>query len=56
MLGIIGFIKSIASRKNYKCPVCGETFRAENMEAKICTVCGANLEEIRDNDTNDKTK
>ena len=56
VLGIIGFIKSVRSRKNYKCPVCGESFRSENMESKTCKVCGANLEETDDTNITDKTK
>lgn len=55
-IGILGFIKSVMSRKYYRCPVCGESFRAENMDSKTCKVCGANLEETNDSNINDKTK
>ncbi|MCI1272947.1 MAG: hypothetical protein LKG27_00735 [Clostridiaceae bacterium] len=54
--GIIGFIKSINSRKYYKCPVCGESFRSENMHPSECKVCGASLEETDDTNVTDKTK
>lgn len=56
VIGIIGFIKSVMSRKYYRCPVCGESFRAENMNSKTCKVCGADLEETNDTIVNDKTK
>lgn len=56
ILGVIGFIKSVKSRKFYKCPVCGESFRSENMESMTCKVCGANLEESNDSIVTDKTK
>ena len=56
VIGIIGFIKSVMSRKYYRCPVCGESFRSENMDSKTCKVCGANLEETNDSNVNDKTK
>ncbi len=55
-VGIFGFIKSVRSRKYYKCPSCGESFRAENMESKTCKVCGAELEETDDPNINDTTK
>lgn len=56
VIGIIGFIKSVLSRKYYKCPTCGESFRSENMESKTCKVCGADLEETNDSNITDKTK
>ena len=54
--GIIGFIKAIKSRKFYKCPVCGESFRAENMSPSNCKICGAELNETDDPNITDKTK
>ena len=45
IVGVIGFIKAVISRKIYTCPVCGEKFRAENMEVKTCSVCGASMSE-----------
>jgi len=56
VVGIIGFIKSVMSRRYYKCPQCGESFRSENMSAKTCKICGANLEETDDPNITDKTK
>ncbi len=56
IFAILGFIKSIRSRKYYKCPVCGESFRSENMNSETCKVCGANLERTDDENITDKTK
>lgn len=56
IFAILGFIKSIRSRKYYKCPVCGESFRSENMNSETCKVCGANLERTDDGNITDKTK
>lgn len=56
VIGIFGFIKSVASRKYYKCTQCGESFRSENMQPKTCKVCGADLEETNDKKVNDTTK
>mgnify|MGYP002623430423 CR=1 FL=1 len=44
---------AIKSRKYYVCPNCGESFRSEHMKSKCCKVCGANLEEKNDENTND---
>ena len=46
--------KSVKSRKYYRCHQCGESFRSEHMESKLCKVCGAELEEIKDENVNDK--
>lgn len=46
--------KSVKSRKYYKCPQCGESFRTEHMESKRCKVYGAELEETNDTNVNDK--
>lgn len=46
--------KSIASRKYYKCPECGESFRSEHMDSMCCKVCGAKLVEINSTDVSDK--
>ena len=53
-LCIWAYKKSINSRKYYKCPQCGESFRSEHMVSKVCKVCGAELEEIFDSNVNDK--
>jgi len=52
----IVYINSIKSRKYYVCPNCGESFRSEHMTSKCCKVCGANLEEKLDKNTNDNAK
>lgn len=51
---LIAYDKSLKSRKYYKCPECGESFRSEHMDAKCCKVCGAQLVETYDKDVNDK--
>ena len=51
---LIAYDKSLKSRKYYKCPKCGESFRTEHMEAKCCKVCGAKLIETNDTNVNDK--
>ncbi len=61
---VLGFIficiwaynKSIKSRRYYKCPQCGESFRMEHSQARCCKVCGAELEEISDINVNDSAK
>ena len=45
---------SLKSRKYYKCPNCGESFRSEYMESKCCKVCGSELIETDDKNVNDK--
>ena len=47
--------RAVDSRKYYKCPGCGESFRAEFMNAKCCKVCGTFLERTDDEDVSDKT-
>ena len=54
LCAIIAYNKSINSRKYYKCPECGESFRSEHMTSKSCKVCGAQLEETNDTNVNDK--
>ena len=51
------YIKSVETRKFFKCTNCGETFRTEHMTAKSCKVCGAALKLIDcdDEDVSDKT-
>ncbi len=56
IVGIIGFFKSVASRRYYKCPVCGESFKIENMKPETCKVCGASLVESQNSNVTDKTK
>lgn len=58
ILLVVAFIwaykKSVKSRKYYKCPQCGESFRSEHMDAQSCKVCGAQLAETNDKNVNDK--
>lgn len=51
---LIAYDKSLKSRKYYKCPECGESFRSEHMESQCCKVCGARLIETSDTNVNDK--
>lgn len=51
---LIAYDKSVKSRKYYKCPECGESFRTEHMDSKCCKVCGAQLVETNDTNVNDK--
>lgn len=51
---LIAYDKSVKSRKYYKCPQCGESFRTEHMDSKCCKVCGAELVETNDTNVNDK--
>ena len=51
---LIAYDKSLKSRKYYKCPECGESFRSEHMESQCCKVCGAQLVETNDVNVNDK--
>ena len=50
---IFVYNKSLKSRKYYKCPKCGESFRSEHMKSKCCKVCGTELEETDDKNVND---
>lgn len=51
---LIAYNKSIKSRKYYRCPECGESFRTEHMDAKCCKVCGAKLVATSKENVNDK--
>jgi len=51
---LIAYDKAIKSRKYYRCPECGESFRSEHMESQCCKVCGAKLVETYDTNVNDK--
>ncbi|MBN2312200.1 MAG: hypothetical protein JXR94_24690 [Candidatus Hydrogenedentes bacterium] len=47
VVGILGaglYLLSVRSRKQYRCPACGERLSVEHMEAKRCNLCGAPLE------------
>lgn len=55
ILAVLVYSRAVDSRKYYKCPSCGETFRTEFMDAKCCKVCGAPLERTNNEDVSDKT-
>jgi predicted RNA-binding Zn-ribbon protein involved in translation (DUF1610 family) len=44
-LGLIFFVLSVASRKRYRCPQCGEFIQTEYLNASRCNTCGAPLRE-----------
>ena len=50
----IAYNNAVNSRKYYKCPQCGESFRSEHMDSQFCKVCGAKLEQTYDTNVNDK--
>ena len=54
LCALIAYKKSLKSRKYYKCPECGESFKSEQMESQCCKVCGAQLVETNDINVNDK--
>ena len=43
VLLILVFLRAKNSRKIYKCPDCGESFRVELMDSSHCNVCGTNV-------------
>lgn len=43
VLGILFYLRSVSSRKSYRCPHCGEIVQVELMDAIHCNVCGALL-------------
>ena len=51
---LFAYDKAVKSRKCYRCPECGESFRTEHMDAKCCKVCGAKLVETNEENVNDK--
>lgn len=53
---IWAYNKSVESRRYYKCPQCGESFRTEHAQAECCKVCGAKLQETSDTDVSDSAK
>lgn len=55
IVSVIVYQRAIATRKFYKCPNCGETFRTELMDAKCCKVCGTYLENTDDEKVTDTT-
>ena len=53
LLALLFYFLARKSRKNYKCPECGESFRVEHMSASRCKVCGTEVEATED-DVSDK--
>ncbi len=47
------FNRSKNSRKQYKCPNCGENIKVEYMKAKYCNICGHELQENLSNTENE---
>jgi ribosomal protein S27AE len=43
-VGVVFYMFSVASRKSYRCPQCGERFTTEHLDAKRCGHCGTELE------------
>lgn len=44
VLAILFYLRSVASRKHYVCPHCGDRSTVELMEAGHCSSCGTQLE------------
>ena len=42
-LGVLLYVRSLASRQAYRCPQCREVVSVELMRASRCNVCGAPL-------------
>lgn len=45
VFAILFYFLSVQSRKDYKCPQCGEKVRVEHMKASRCGMCGAPLKQ-----------
>ena len=43
ILAVVFYTRSVASRKRYCCPQCGEQISVELMDAGHCNFCGAPL-------------
>ena len=54
ILGIIFFLRANASRKVYRCPECGESFKVELMTAQNCKSCGTPVKLSDDGKITDK--
>ena len=51
---VIFFLRARASRKVYRCPECGESFRVELMKAQNCKSCGTPVKLSDDGKITDK--
>ena len=45
LLAVLFFLRAVASRKQYRCPQCGEAVKTELMSASHCNMCGAPLKQ-----------
>lgn len=53
LLALLFYFLARKSRKNYKCPECGKSFRVEHMSVSRCKVCGTEVE-ATEGDVSDK--
>lgn len=53
LIALFFYLRARKSRKNYKCPECGESFRVEHMSVSRCKVCGTEVQ-LTDQDISDK--
>ncbi len=44
-IGLLCYLRSVASRRHWRCPACGERCTTEHLEATCCSSCGAALED-----------
>ena len=56
VFGFFVYQRAVGTRKYYKCSECNESFRTEFMDAKICKVCGADINLSESDSVSDKTK
>lgn len=50
VLGVVFYLFSVRSRKNYRCSQCGETIKnVEYLKAKHCGMCGSPFETTKEN-------
>ena len=54
VLGVIFYLRAVASRKVYRCPECGESFKVELMKAQNCKSCGTPVKLSDDGKITDK--
>jgi len=43
LLGVVLFYFSYQSRQTFSCPTCGEKITTEYLDARHCSMCGADL-------------
>jgi len=54
LFGLLFYYLARKSRKVYKCPECGESFKVELMDATRCKVCGTEVDLSNESDISDK--